>query len=278
MGGWGREASAAGLGAKLPGMTSTGGEARGAVIKYGGNAMKSLELRRAVAAEIAALRAEGLVVVVHGGGPVIERELAERGIPSEFVGGLRVTSGPAMAVVEAALTTLGKALAQELGEAVGLTGRDAGLLRAEVQSPELGRVGRVTGVRAEVLRALLGAGLTPVVASVAVDASGEALNVNADTAAGAVAGALGWGAVFLTDVDGVYRAYPDPTSLQPELSRAEAEAGIAQGWIAGGMIPKVRAALGALDRGAPFATIASGMTAGVLARALRGEAGTRLVP
>lgn len=248
------------------------------IVKYGGNAMKSLELRRAVAAEIAALRAEHALVVVHGGGPVIERELAARGVTSEFRGGLRVTTPQAMDVVELALTRLGKELAQDLGHAVGLTGRDAELLRAEVLDPDLGRVGRVTGVNAELLRALIGAGLTPVVGSVAVDGEGGVLNVNADTAAGAVAGALGEGIIFLTDVDGVYRAYPDPASLAAGLTRAEAEAGIAAGWIAGGMIPKVRAALDALDRGAPFATIASGMSAGVLAAAARGEAGTRLVP
>ncbi len=248
------------------------------IVKYGGNAMKSLELRRAVAAEIAALRAEYALVVVHGGGPVIERELAARGVPSEFRDGLRVTTPGAMDVVELALTRLGKELAQDLGHAVGLTGRDDTLLRAEVLAPELGRVGRVTGVNAGLLRALLGAGLTPVVGSVAQGEDGGMLNVNADTAAGAVAGALGEGIIFLTDVDGVYRAYPDPATRAAQLTRAEAEAGIAVGWIAGGMIPKVRAALDALERGAPFATIASGMTAGVLAAAARGEAGTRLVP
>lgn len=251
------------------------------IIKYGGNAMKSLELRRAVAGEIAALRGEFGVVVVHGGGPVIERELAARGIPSEFRAGLRVTSPEAMDVVEMALCQLNKQLSQEVGAgrwAVGLMGRDSDLLRAEVLDPELGRVGRVTGVNAALLRTLLGAGILPVVGCVAVGGDGKALNVNADTAAGAVAGALGEGIVFLTDVDGVYRAYPDPASLARQLTRAETEAGIAEGWIAGGMVPKVRAALEALDAGAPFAVIASGMTAGVLAAAVRGEAGTRLVP
>lgn len=248
------------------------------IVKYGGNAMKSEALRRAVAREIAALRAEVPVVVVHGGGPAIERELGARGIPSEFRGGLRVTSPEAMAVVEMALCQLGKQLSQEVGAAVGLMGRDSELLRAEVLDPALGRVGRVTGVNGALLRTLLGAGLTPVVGCVAVGPDGEALNVNADTAAGAVAGALGEGIVFLTDVDGLYRAYPDPQSLLPHLTRGEAEAGIAEGWIAGGMIPKVRAAQGALDAGAPFAVIASGMRGGVLAAAARGEAGTRLTP
>ncbi|MBB6017737.1 acetylglutamate kinase [Deinococcus radiopugnans] len=248
------------------------------IIKYGGNAMKSPELRRAVAAEIAALRGEHLPVVVHGGGPFIERELAARGLSSTFKDGLRVTPPELMDVVEMALCALNKRLSQEVGQAVGLMGRDSDLLRAETFDPALGRVGRVTGVNAGLLRTLLGAGLTPVLGCVAVGPDGEALNVNADTAAGAVAGALGQGIIFLTDVDGVYRDYPDPASRAAQLSRAEAEAGIAAGWIAGGMIPKVRAALDALERGAPFATIASGMTAGVLAAAARGEAGTRLTP
>ncbi|PNY82833.1 acetylglutamate kinase [Deinococcus koreensis] len=248
------------------------------IVKYGGNAMKSLELRRAVAGEIAGLRAGMPVVVVHGGGPVIERELAARGVGSEFRGGLRVTTPEAMDIVEMALCQLNKQLSQDVGQAVGLMGRDSQLLSAEVLDPDLGRVGRVTGVNAALLRTLLGAGLTPVLGCVAVGPDGEALNVNADTAAGAVAGALNDGVVFLTDVDGVYRDFPDPQSRAAQLSRAEALAGIEAGWIAGGMIPKVRAALDALQRGAPFAVIASGMQAGVLARAVSGEAGTRIVP
>ncbi|WP_102125601.1 acetylglutamate kinase [Deinococcus planocerae] len=248
------------------------------IVKYGGNAMKSPDLRRAVAGEIAALRATHPVVVVHGGGPVIERELAARGVPSEFRGGLRVTPPEAMHIVELALCGLNKRLSQEVGAAVGLMGRDSELLRAEVLDPALGRVGRVTGVNAGLLRTLLGAGITPVVGCVAVGPDGDALNVNADTAAGAVAGALGEGIVFLTDVEGVYRAYPDPSSLAPHLPRAEVEAGTRAGWIAGGMLPKVRAALDALQAGAPYAVIASGMTAGVLAAAARGEAGTRITP
>ncbi|WP_027482231.1 acetylglutamate kinase [Deinococcus pimensis] len=248
------------------------------IVKYGGNAMKSLELRRAVAREIAALREEMPVVVVHGGGPVIEAALAERGLTSEFREGLRVTPPGAMDVVEMALAKLNKELAQDVGAAVGLMGRDGQLLVGEVLDPALGRVGRVTRVGADLLRTLIGVGVTPVVGCVAVDEDGNALNVNADLAAGAVAGAMREGVVFLTDVDGVYRAYPDPASLLPTLTAREAREGMREGWIAGGMIPKVNAALEALDQGAPFAVIASGMKAGVLALAARGEAGTRLVP
>lgn len=249
------------------------------IVKYGGNAMKSLELRRNVAAEIGLLRREMPVVVVHGGGPAIERELTLRGAQSRFADGLRVTSPDVMDIVEMALCKLNKELSQDLGEAVGLMGRDSRLLLGELLDPErYGRVGRVTGVNTALLHTLLAAGITPVVGCVAVAGDGEALNVNADTAAGAVAGAMRQGVVFLTDVDGVYRAYPDPTTLAGQLTRAEVHAGIEEGWIAGGMLPKVGAALSALDAGAPFAVIASGMKTGQLQAAANGEAGTRLLP
>ena len=248
------------------------------IVKYGGNAMKSLELRRAVAAELSELRSTSALVIVHGGGPFIERELELRGIRSEFVRGLRVTTPEAMAVVELALCKLNKTLSAEIGGAVGLMGHDSRLLVAEALGGDLGRVGRIVSVNASLLRVLTDAGLTPVIGCLALDAAGEALNVNADTVAGAVAGALSQGVIFLTDVDGVYRNFPDPDSLAGQLTRAEVEGGIAAGWIAGGMIPKVNAALDALGRGATFATIASGMQPGVLRRAAAGEAGTRIVP
>jgi acetylglutamate kinase len=246
------------------------------VIKYGGNAMKSLELRRAIAAEIAALRATHRVVVVHGGGPVIERDLERLNIPSRFVRGLRVTTPEALEVIEKALTGLNKELAQDIGDAVGLTGRDARLLQAEPLEPdgELGRVGRVTNVNTALLEKLLSVNLTPVIGCIAVDSTGEALNINADWAAGAVAGALRCPVVFLTDVAGVMRDHRDPTTLATRLSTLETKAWITDGTIAGGMIPKVEAALHALEQGAQDVTIASGMTAGVLAAALEGRAGT----
>jgi len=217
-------------------------------------------------------------VVVHGGGPVIERDLARLGIESRFLRGLRVTSPEAMEVIEASITKLSKELAQEVGSAIGLTGRDAGLLIAEPLGDEYGLVGRVSEVNTGLLRALLRAGLAPVVGCIAVSATGEPLNVNADWAAGAVAGALAAPVVFLTDVPGVMRDPARPESLAARLSTAEARRWIEEGVISGGMIPKVEAALWALERGAPSATIASGMTPGVLGRAARGEAGTTLHP
>ena len=245
------------------------------VIKYGGNAMKNLALRRAIALEIAALRGTHRVVVVHGGGPVIERDLERLGIASAFLRGLRVTTPEALEVIEKALTMLSKELSQDIGRAIGLTGRDCKLLEAGLLGePELGRVGRVQRVNTDLLETLLKVGLTPVIGCIAVDESGEPLNTNADWAAGAVAGALGCSVIFLTDVAGVMRDHRDPSSLEPRLSAAQAIEWIEAGIISGGMIPKVEAALHALERGAPSATIASGMAAGVLEAALNGSSGT----
>jgi acetylglutamate kinase len=249
------------------------------VIKYGGNAMKSENLRKAIALEIAALRTEYAVVVVHGGGPIIEANLKARGLVSEFKRGMRVTSSEVMEVIELCMTKLSKELAQDLGNAVGLSGRDSNLLVGVALEPlELGRAGKVNTVNVDLLRALLKAGYTPVVGCLGVDAAGEALNVNADWVAGVVAGALECPILYLSDVDGVYRNYPDPSSLALTLEVAQIRQGIAEGWISGGMIPKVEAALYALERGASSATIASGMQAGVLAEAVVGRAGTRIIP
>ncbi len=249
------------------------------IVKYGGNAMTDADARAATAAAIGAARRAGrAIVVVHGGGPVIAQALAAAGLPSRFVRGLRVTDERAIATVEAALTLLGKRLAQEIGDAIGVTGRDAGLLRAAVADPQLGRVGRMTHVAADRLGALLAAGLTPVVACLALDDEGAPLNVNADEVAGAVAGALRAPVAFLTDVPGVLDDPDDPASLLPRLGAAEARARIADGRIAGGMIPKVEAALDALAQGAPSAAILDGRTPDAIASALGEAGGTRLEP
>lgn len=235
--------------------------------------------RRAIAAALGRARSEGArLIVVHGGGPAIAQALAATGIDSRFVRGRRVTELAAMPVVEAALTLLGKRLAQEIGNALGLTGRDAELLRAEPADPSLGRVGRMTGVRTDVLLDLLAAGITPVLACLAVDAEGEPLNVNADEVAGAVAGAMAAPVAYLTDVPGVLDDPADPTSVLPTLDAESARARIADGRIGGGMIPKVESALEALARGAPSASILDGRRPDLVQDALAGRSGTRLVP
>lgn len=248
------------------------------VIKYGGSAMTDAELRRKVAAEIARLAKEGSgPVVVHGGGPFIQRALDRAGLSSHFVRGLRVTSPESLVVIEEVLTRLSKVLAQDIGEAVGLSGRDSRLLTAEAM-PELGRVGKMRSVNAPLLKQLLGLGLTPVVACIAGTREGDdVLNVNADSVAGAVAGVLSAPVVFLSDVPGVLASPRDKTGPLPELCDEDIHARIRDGRIAGGMIPKVEAALEALSHGAAFAVIADGREPAALKRAARGEAGTRIV-
>ncbi|MBX3145119.1 MAG: acetylglutamate kinase [Trueperaceae bacterium] len=248
----------------------------GIVIKYGGNAMTDLATRRLMAQRIRALAAESEPpVLVHGGGPFIQAALDAAGLEHRFVRGLRVTSPESLEVIERELTVLGKRLAHEIGPAVALTGRDAGLLVAEVASAELGRVGHMHSVEPQVLLTLRSAGLVPVVACLAADPDGGLLNVNADEVAGAVAAALDEGALFLTNVPGVLDDPADPGSLLRSLSAAEAKERISDGRISGGMIPKVEAALSALEVGAPFAVIADGRDPAGVDEALAGG-GTRL--
>jgi acetylglutamate kinase len=249
------------------------------VIKYGGNAMTEALARAQVLADVRALSTSGIrPVLVHGGGPYIEQALTAAGVTSRFVRGLRVTTPETLAVVEPTLTLLGKRLAAELGDAVGLTGRDARLLVAARIDAELGEVGTIMRVRVGLLEALLGAGLTPVVACLAVDDDGAPLNVNADDVAGAVAASLRSPCIFLTNVSGVLDDPADPGSRLATLRRDDAAARVADGRIAGGMIPKVEAALAALDRGARSAVIADGRVAGELERVRAGSAGTVIMP
>lgn len=249
------------------------------MIKYGGNAMTDAATRRATATALRRAGGGGPPVVVHGGGPYIRAALDAAGLEHTFVRGLRVTTEESLPVIERVLTLLGKELAQEIGPAVGLTGRDGGLLRARLREPELGLVGRVTTVNTELLEALQRAGFVPVVACLALAEGGaeegRVLNVNADEVAGAVAGALGLGVVFLTDTPGVLDDPADPGTLLPELSRPEVEARVGDERISGGMVPKVEAALAALDQGAPFALIADGRHPSGVQGALAGG-GTRI--
>lgn len=249
-------------------------EPKPVVIKYGGNAMTDPALRARVAREIA--RVPG-AVVVHGGGPFIAAALAEAGLESHFLRGLRVTDEASLPIIERTLTLLGKTLAQELGQGIGLTGRDAKLLVAERSDAALGFVGKVTAVNHELLTGLLGLGLVPVVACLGVDVYGGVLNVNADDAASAVAGALGAPALFLSNIPGVLDDPGDPDSLLTTLSEGEIQTRIAGGHISGGMIPKVEAALDALAAGAPFAVIADGRKPEDLQATLAGARGTRVV-
>lgn len=244
------------------------------LVKIGGSLRGADELLDELA------RYPGSLVLVHGGGPNIGEWLGRLGFETRFSNGLRVTPPEQMEVVEMVLTALGKELAYRLSSrgraAVALTGRDAGLLGAAPLPGELGRVGEICQVNQELLERLLEVGLTPLIAPIGMDAEGP-LNVNADTAAGAVAGALGLPMVFLTDVVGVLLDPKDPSTRLACLSIGEAQTLIEAGVISGGMIPKVEAALKALERGAPWAAIARGGQ-GVLAEVFSGVAGTRLEP
>ncbi len=242
------------------------------VLKLGG----SLGGAEAVLREVADY--PGRIVLVHGGGPQIGAHLERLGFSTRFEAGERVTPPEQLEAVEMVLTRLGKELAHALSAlgrpAVAVSGRDASFLQARAEA-RLGRVGRIERVETGLLFALLERGYTPVVSPIAVDREG-ALNVNADLAAAAVAGAIGWPVVFFTDVPGVLADPGDETSRYPSLTRSEAEALMARGTIAGGMVPKVAAAFLALEAGAPWAAIARGES-GVLAGVATGGAGTRLV-
>ncbi|GIW29099.1 MAG: acetylglutamate/acetylaminoadipate kinase [Meiothermus sp.] len=243
------------------------------LVKIGGSLKEADDLLEEISAY------PGPLVLVHGGGPRIAEWLNRLGFETHFHQGLRITPPEQMEVVEMVLTTLGKHLADGLSKrgrpSVALTGRDAGLLEARLLDPMLGRVGEVTRVNTRVLQGLLQAGLTPLIAPIGLDAQ-DSLNINADIAAGAIAGALGLPAIFLTDVVGVLRDPKDPTSRLVQLNQSQVQALLQEGIISGGMIPKVEAALNAVQKGAPWATIARGGR-DILRGVLEGRAGTRIL-
>ena len=233
------------------------------VVKFGGNAMGDDDAMAQFARDIVLMRQVGVnPVVVHGGGPMINEMLAKLGIQSEFVRGKRVTDKATVQVVEMVLTGLVnkrivQAIMDEGGRAVGLSGKDDDLMVAEPDDPELGFVGRPCEMNVQVLRDLFKAGIIPVVAPVATGMnSNETFNVNGDTAAGAIAGALQADRLLLlTDVPGVKDASGQiVTQLTPDQVRQM----IADGTIAGGMIPKTETALAALDAGVRAVVILDG--------------------
>ncbi|MEZ5092522.1 acetylglutamate kinase [Nocardioides sp.] len=240
------------------------------VVKYGGNAMTDDTLKQAFARDIAFLRFAGFKpVVVHGGGPQISSMLDRLGIESEFRGGLRVTTPEAMDVVRMVL--VGQVQRELVGLinqhgplAVGLSGEDAGLFTAKAtntvvdgEEVDLGLVGEVAHVRPEAVLDLIEAGRIPVVSSVAPDASGQVHNVNADTAAAALAVALGAEKLLvLTDVEGLYRDWPDSDDVIKEISPDSLAELMPT--LASGMVPKMGACLMAVRDGVPKATVVDG--------------------
>lgn len=241
------------------------------VVKYGGNAMINLELKAAVIQDIVLMSCVGIrTVLVHGGGPEIESLLKRIGKESRFVGGLRYTDEETMEIVQMVLAgkvnkDIVSLVQQEGGKALGLCGIDGGLLqgrRLRLEGEDLGLVGDVTSVNTTVLTDALDRGYVPVVSTVALgieDAKGEALNVNADTAAAQIAAALGAEKlVLMTDVRGILRDVQDPDSLIKELRRSELDDLIRQGIVNKGMIPKVDCCRLALDGGVRKAHIIDG--------------------
>ncbi len=240
------------------------------VIKYGGNAMVDDELKRAFAADVVFLRRVGLKpVVVHGGGPQISSMLKRLGISSEFRGGLRVTTQEAMDVVRMVLVgQVGRELVGLINAhapfAVGMSGEDGGLLRAKRRGlmvddevVDLGLVGDVDSVDPTSVLDLIDAGRIPVIATVAPGPDGQVYNVNADTAASALAVALGARRlVMLTDVAGLYANYPDEDSIITSLSTAEVRELMPQ--VQSGMVPKLEGCLRAVESGVRAATIIDG--------------------
>jgi acetylglutamate kinase len=240
------------------------------VVKYGGNAMVDGGLKRAFAEDMAFLRLAGLKpVVVHGGGPQISTMLDRLGIASEFRGGLRVTTPEAMDVVRMVLVgQVGRELVGLVNtagvRAVGLSGEDAGLFTARRQGRlvdgaevDLGLVGDVVAVDPAAVLDLIEAGRVPVVSTVAPDADGQVLNVNADTAAAALAVALRASKlVVLTDVEGLYADWPDRSSLVQEIRAGDLETLLPR--LEAGMVPKMQACLRAVRGGVAEATVIDG--------------------
>ncbi len=245
------------------------------VVKFGGHAMGDAALGKAFAEDITLLKLSGLnPVVVHGGGPQINAMLAKLNIKSEFAGGFRITDRATVDIVEMVLAgSINKEIVQTIteagGRAIGLTGKDGNMvtvtrLKRTVVDPDsniekvvdLGFVGEPKTVRTEVLKVLEKSDIIPVLAPVCPGEDGETYNVNADTFAGAIAGALGaTRLLFLTDVPGVL---DKNKQLIKELSRAEAQRLIDDGTISGGMIPKVETCFEALDRGVEAVVILNG--------------------
>jgi acetylglutamate kinase len=262
------------------------------VVKYGGNAMTDNGLARAFAADVAFLRLAGLKpVVVHGGGPQISSMLGRLGIESKFRSGLRVTTPEAMDVVRMVLVgQVGRELVGLINQhrplAVGLSGEDAGLFTAERQSAivdgepvDIGLVGDVAQVRPEPVLDLVEAGRIPVVSSVAPDQDGVVHNVNADTAAAALAVALSAEKlVVLTDVAGLYRDWPETTDVIAEIGAAELERLLPA--LDSGMVPKMTACLRAVRGGVAEATVVDGRLPNALLLEVFTDAGvgTMVVP
>ena len=235
------------------------------VVKYGGNAMVNDQLKQQVMEDIVLLTAVGVkVVLVHGGGPEISETMAKLGKEPKFVDGLRVTDRETVDIVQMVLAgkvnkTLVNLLEMKGGKAMGISGMDGRLIEAKPRNPELGFVGSITDVNIEPITDLLEKGYIPVVSTLGCDRDGNTYNINGDTAASCIAGALeAESLIMMTDIAGILRDKDDPGTLIPRITIPEAVALFNSGVISGGMIPKVDCCIEAITRGVKKVIIMDG--------------------
>ncbi len=235
------------------------------VIKYGGNAMQSDELRNSVMRDIVLMQLVGIkVVLVHGGGPEISEELEKRGKKSQFIDGVRVTDEETMDVVSMVLAgKINKSLVNIInsvgGRAMGICGADGGMIKAGKLSEEYGFVGNITEIETSPILDLLNNGYIPVISTIACDDDGNFYNINADTAAAKIAGALhAQSLISLTNITGILHNPKDEDTLIPVIHTSEAQKYFDEGIISGGMIPKIQACIEAIEEGAEKVFIIDG--------------------
>ena len=228
------------------------------VVKYGGSAMIDKELKKHVIQDVTLLKLVGFKpIIVHGGGKEISRWVEKTGMQPEFVNGLRKTDAATMEIAEMVLNKVNKSLVQmveELGvNAIGISGKDGGLLRVEKKysdGQDIGYVGEITEVNPKILEDLLERDFLPIVCPIGMDANYETYNINADDAACAIAQAVqAEKLAFLTDIEGVYKDPADKSTLISELTVSEARELIADGFIGGGMLPKLNNCMEAIEKG-----------------------------
>lgn len=237
------------------------------VIKYGGNAMINENLKEQVMEDIALLWLIGVkVVLVHGGGPEISQTMEKLGKKAVFIDGLRVTDKETVDIVQMVLAgkvnkTLVNLIQMKGGHAVGLSGIDGGIIEATMKNEALGYVGEITKIRPQPITDLLEKNYIPVISTIASDRQGNTYNINGDTAAGYIAGALNAERlIMMTDIAGILEDKDDPSTLIPQITISEAEKLYENGVISGGMIPKVNCCIEALHRGVNNVTIMDGRT------------------
>ena len=235
------------------------------VVKYGGNAMINEDLKQQVMEDICLLWLIGVkVVLIHGGGPEISETMKKLGKKSEFVNGLRVTDRETVDIVQMVLAgkvnkTLVNLIQMKGGHAVGLSGIDGGILEATMKDEALGYVGEITKIRTQPITDLLEKNYIPVISTIASDRQGNTFNINGDTAAACIAGALGAERlIMMTDIAGLLRDKDDPSTLIPAVTVSEAKQLFEEGIISGGMIPKVDCCIEAIEKGVRHVVIMDG--------------------